>query len=276
MSINANITVTNNEIVIDGKLSGGKFFVGGKDAESNLSALLIVLPLLNEDSSIVVENVELTNSLKVKVTKQILKEFKIDVNLTEKEYQINGNQKCIATDYTIEGDYTNSSAFIVSSAIGNICRVVGLNRQSLQGESQIYSLMSKIVASGSTLNMENCLGLLPSMAVLASFATGKTVFTGVSKYKAKELCNLTDICEQINALGGKVSIENGDLVVIGTFGLKGGKVLSCQNPQLSMAMAIAGTVSENPITICNVEIVDLVYPNFFNELIKIGGNVSFI
>src|SRR5690606_35533970 len=103
-----------------GKHRGGHIKVSGNIGSQFLSALLLLTPLLEEDSEI-----EVLHDLKSKVvigqTLEVLEQAGIVIHASEDylHFKIPGNQSYQAREYTVQGDYPGSAAVLAAAAVTN-------------------------------------------------------------------------------------------------------------------------------------------------------------
>src|SRR3989344_9175320 len=106
-----------------------------------------------------------------------------------------------------------------------------LNPKSLQGDFRFLQILekmgNKILGNGNSItikgggvmpiivDMENCPDQIQTMAVLAAFADGKSVISGIQTLKVKETDRLAAVCEELSGMGIKTEIDGNSLVVYG-------------------------------------------------------------
>ncbi len=107
---------------------------------------------------------------------------------------------------------------------------------------------------------------VPVLALLASQAEGETRFEEVGELRVKESDRLGAVIEALNALGGEAREEGDDLVVVGRSPLAGTLLHSRSDHRLAMVWALAGLVTEGPVTVGGFEAIDVSYPGFTHDL----------
>ncbi|MBT5427281.1 MAG: 3-phosphoshikimate 1-carboxyvinyltransferase, partial [Bacteroidetes bacterium] len=102
---------TNNgflPIKVNGPLNGGNIKIDGSLSSQVLTGLLMALPLAKNDSVIEVHNLQ--SIPYIDMTLQLMKDFGIIVSHNNyQEFCIPGQQRYIATDYLIEGDWSGGA-----------------------------------------------------------------------------------------------------------------------------------------------------------------------
>lgn len=137
------------EILIEGGkgLRSEKFYMDGKISSQFISGMMFLLPLLNHDSEIIIEN-KLESKSYVDLTIDCLSKYGIEIENNEyKSFKIKANQSYISRDSYIEGDYSQAAFFAVANALGNEIDMLGVSESSLQGDRKILELLKNFGAS---------------------------------------------------------------------------------------------------------------------------------
>jgi 3-phosphoshikimate 1-carboxyvinyltransferase len=128
--------------------------------------------------------------------------------------------------------------------------------------------------TGTEVPAEEIPGLIdeiPLLAVLASRASGTTVFRQVGELRVKESDRLGLIAENLRAVGAEAEVVGDDLLVHGSDRAPGGKVRTAADHRLAMAFAVLGTVSGARIRIDDLECAAVSFPHFPGTLRAIGN-----
>ncbi len=108
---------------------------------------------------------------------------------------------------------------------------------------------------------------IPILAVLATRATGTTVFRGVGELRVKESDRLGLIAANIRALGGRAEALGDDLFVSGTEASPRGRVVTEGDHRLAMAFTVLGTVPGARVTVDDPACAAVSFPGF-RELLR--------
>lgn len=111
---------------------------------------------------------------------------------------------------------------------------------------------------------------VPVLAVLASRATGETVFREVGELRVKESNRLELVAANLRAVGVTAEARGNDLFVQGTARPPRGRVETAQDHRLAMAFAVLGTVPGAQVRLSEQRSVGISYPSFFQDLARIG------
>jgi 3-phosphoshikimate 1-carboxyvinyltransferase len=115
---------------------------------------------------------------------------------------------------------------------------------------------------------------VPILAVLASRASGETVFHEVGELRVKESNRLELMAANLRAVGVKAEVHGNDLHVEGTQRAPRGKVDTAKDHRLAMAFAVLGSVGGADVTLSEKKSVAISYPTFFTDLKRIRVDVQ--
>jgi len=184
-------------------------------------------------------------------------------------------------EYEIEGDWTQASYLMALGATKRRIKIRGLNLDSAQGDKQILEILSAFganvksskrvvsVAPGKLvslprIDMTNIPDLLPTLAAIASVASGTTTFTNVGRLRYKESDRVLATLEMINNLGGNAKVYENELKVTGGK-IKGGMVNTYHDHRIAMAAVILAMVAEENVVIDDYECVNKSFPGFWEQ-----------
>ena len=265
---------------VSGKLRSGIFKLEGNVSSQFVTGLLFALPLLENDSEIV-----LTSRLESKpyadMTISCLDKFGVKISETGNGYYIKGGQKYKPVSLTAEGDYSQAAFFYVANILGSDIKINNLSDNSSQGDKKIVEIINGLCYNnnekpdGFRLDASDVPDLVPILGVLGAYCEGKSVIYNAARLKIKESDRLAATAEAVNALGGKI-IPSEDGLIIHHSALTGGTADSAGDHRIAMSAAIAATICSQPVIIKNAESVEKSYPDFFRDYINLGGTVNVI
>ncbi len=111
---------------------------------------------------------------------------------------------------------------------------------------------------------------LPLLAVIASQAEGVTKVTDAKELRVKETDRIETIVSEMRKVGVKIEELEDGFIIEGKQQIKGGLITTHGDHRIGMALAIAGLIAKQSITIDMAEAINVSFPNFFNELNKIS------
>ncbi|MDU6984976.1 MAG: 3-phosphoshikimate 1-carboxyvinyltransferase [Terrisporobacter othiniensis] len=279
----------NLNLEIRGELKGGTFEVEGNVSSQFISGLLFTLPLLKEDSKIIITT-NFESKSYVDLTLKVMKDFGIEIiNKDYKEFIIKGNQKYEARNYRVEGDYSQGAFFLCADAIGNeiVCKDLDIN--SLQGDKEIIDILKKmnveIMVKGNEIEGKRkkklkstyidgsqCPDIIPVLASVAALAKGRTEIVNVGRLRIKECDRLAAITSELNKLGANIIEKEESIIIDGVDELQGDNVVWSHNDhRIAMTLAVVSSRCKMPIVIKDYDCVSKSYPKFFEDFEKIGG-----
>ena len=114
----------------------------------------------------------------------------------------------------------------------------------------------------------------PILAVAASFANSPSIFRGLKELRVKESDRLKLILLNLKSCGVSCNIEKDDLFIYPSqnYEIKKNIIVTEFDHRIAMAFAIMGT-KIGPLQINDFESINTSFPNFKNELNKLGGNI---
>lgn len=281
----------NLNLVINGELKPGTFEVEGNVSSQFITGLLFTLPLLKEDSKIIITT-EMESKGYIDLTLRAMSDFGVEIiNNNYREFIIKGNQKYNARNYRVEGDYSQAAFFLCADSLGNevLCKDLDLN--SLQGDKEVIDILERmnvifnandIGVKGTTngelastvIDGSQCPDIIPVLTSVAALTKGTTEIINAGRLRIKECDRLAAVTSELNKLGAKIIEKEDGLVVTGVEKLQGGvEVWSHKDHRIAMTLAIASTRCEEPIVIKDYECIAKSYPKFFEDFKALGGNV---
>lgn len=272
---------------IKGSLKGEIFNVAGDVSSQFISGLMFALPMLENDSKIVITtNLESKGYLDLTIS--MLNYFGIEIiNNDYKEFIIKGRQYYKPFDYEVEGDYSQAAFYLCAGAIGNSVHIKNVDLDSLQGDKEVISILENmgrrlvIENKSITIKEENqtqsvidakgCPDIIPVVAIVAALTKGTTKIINAKRLRIKECDRLHAIVECINKLGGNAIELTNAILIEGVESFKGANVSSYADHRIAMSIAIASTQCVGDIILDNSTCVSKSYPHFWEDFKSLGG-----
>ncbi|MFM8890054.1 MAG: 3-phosphoshikimate 1-carboxyvinyltransferase [Planctomycetia bacterium] len=193
-------------------------------------------------------------------------------------------------DYAIEPDASAASYFLAAAAItGGSVRVEGLSRHSMQGDVAFAEALGRMgcevswdegtadsvtvtgrAVRGIDIDMNAISDTVPTLAVVALFAEGRTTIRNVAHIRDKETDRIGDLACEIRRLGGVV-IEHADGLAIGpdaAAGLHGGTVRTYDDHRMAMSLALVG-LRVPGVGVSDPGCVGKTFPDYWDRLAEI-------
>lgn len=275
-------------IKIEGSLISKTYHVKGDVSSQFISGLLFTLPLLQNDSKIKILPPFESKSY-IDLTIQMLHKFNVEITWEDDlTLIIPGNQKYVAHDECIEGDFSQFAFFGVLGAINSDLEILGMDSNSLQGDKQIINILHdfgcqieenenyyKIYQSDLTateIDLMNCPDLGPIACTLAMFAKGTTRIYNASRLRLKESDRIDAMVSECKKMGCNIQVIEDEMFIQGGTQTPKVELSGWKDHRIVMACAIALTRLGGTIDGC--EAITKSYPSFFDDLKAVGIEVT--
>lgn len=107
---------------------------------------------------------------------------------------------------------------------------------------------------------------LPIIALAACFAEGETVIADAEELKAKESDRIAVVVDALSGFGADIEARADGMRIVGTGGLRGGRVDSHGDHRIAMLGAVAGIASEDGVVVDRMDAAAVSYPTFQQDL----------
>ncbi len=292
--LGAEITYTENDgfppvKINGGSINGGPVHINGSVSSQFISALLMIAPLLTRDTEVHITGEQVSEPY-INMTLAVMKQFGIEADKSEMYYSINANQQYQSCKFQVEGDASSASyLFAIAALSQSKIEVANLSGKSLQSDIRFADILEKmgckvdrsfcsIAVTGCKelkaikINMQDMPDTAQTLAVLAAFARGETVITGLRTLQHKESKRLTVLEKELSKMGVKCEAGN-DYIKISGGNPKGAVIETYYDHRMAMAFAVAGVKIPGMI-IESPQVVKKSFPSFWETLKSIGINVE--
>ena len=275
--------INENEILLDGELKSGEYEIDGNISSQFITGLLFSLPLLNENSKIIIKG-KLESSSYIDITLDCLNKFGINIiKNSYKEFIIKGNQNYKSGNYQVEADYSQIAFFLVANSIGSNIKINGLNSNSLQGDKKIIDFIYKIdnwnKKEKLILDGSETPDIIPILSLKACISKKEIEIVNIARLRIKESDRLRAIVKELSKLGFDL-LEKEDSILMNS--RKDFNKIINNNPvylsshsdhRIAMTIAIASTCYDGEIILDNLDCVKKSYPNFWEVFLLLGGKI---
>lgn len=277
--------------IFSDRLNSGKVIIDGSISSQFISSLLLIAPILGKLELKV--NAKSVSKSYIDMTLKTMEYFGVKVsNHNYKMFEINGNQNYIRRDIKVEADATSAGYFFAIAAIsGSRIKVRDLHPDSKQGDVRLAELFGKMgckidthsnpdwievegtgMLKGIDTDMSDIPDSIPTLAVVAAVALGKTKIRGISTLRIKETDRVKALLRELAKVGISVSVHDDTLEITGGK-LEKAKINTYKDHRMAMSFAVLGA-NASGITITNPDVVNKSYPGFWDQLEKIGLGVT--
>lgn len=271
--------------VLSQKLSSGKVEISGNISSQFISALLMIGPAIN-GIRIVLETNPISKSY-IDLTIDMMKTWGVEVDTSvNNEYFIKSNLKYKMEEYVVEGDYSSASYFAAIAALTRSKIILkNINNHSKQGDRYFFNILQKmgnkilyednqVTVYGAKIgagiyDMENCPDQAQTLAVLAAFANGKSILTGVRSLRVKETERVRALQSELAKMQIRTESPDVDTIVIYGGDPKPATIDTFNDHRMAMSFAVAGTKIKG-MKINNPRVVNKTFPEFWKYLQQLG------
>jgi 3-phosphoshikimate 1-carboxyvinyltransferase len=276
-----------------GGVQGGKAFMPGDVSSQFVSGLMFACPLAKSHTELTITS-KLESKSYVRMTQDVLETSGVKVDISEdfSTIQIPAGQSYTAVDKCVPGDFSSAAFLLAASAVTKSeVTVKNLDYTTKQGDKQILGLLKKLSVEGTVcpnaititgsgklfdaidVDAREIPDLIPVCAALACFADGTSVIHDAQRLRLKESDRLASLHSELGKMGAAIDIEGGSLTVKGPSRLNGAVIDPHSDHRIAMACAVAALRADGETVIQNSECVRKSYPQFFNDLRKLGADV---
>jgi len=271
-------------IIIKGPLVGGLFLLPKAYSSQFVSSLLTVGPCVRYGMELAIKDPPFSKPY-ITLTLEMMRLYGINYWASEdmRLFRI-PPQPYRAKDLTIEGDASSAAYFWAAAAAtkGKIS-IVNLPLKSKQPDMGFLRILKKMGCEierdsigltvradselvGLDVDMNDMPDQVPTLAILALFARGKTIIRNVEHLRGKESDRIQALVNEISKIGGKIKeIENGIIIEGGDIeNLHGAEIETYNDHRIAMSFAIAG-LRVKGIKIKDAECVKKSYPSFWED-----------
>lgn len=107
---------------------------------------------------------------------------------------------------------------------------------------------------------------IPVIAVLASFANGKTIIKDAAELKVKESNRIDTVVNGLKNMGANIKACDDGMVIMGGNELFGAKIETKKDHRIAMAFAIANLICKGSIILDDGDCVNISFPDFYEKL----------
>lgn len=296
MTLGINIKGRDNEfrlpIVIEGKgyIRGGKVSASAKMSSQTISSLLNIAPLAKEDVTIIVKD-RVVSKPYIDITIEVLEQsgIKVENDRYRKFFVKSGQSFKPKRDFVIHGDYSSAAFIIAAACLIKSQAVITDIMNDKQGDRRIIDILNKMGAKieyshnqikingpfelkGIDVDCSDTPDLVPVLAAVGCFAKGRTKIFNIAHLVHKESNRIIAPATQLQRLGAKIYIGRDSLTIKQSL-LTGGRVSSCFDHRIAMALAVVGLKTGNLI-IERADCISKSYPDFVSDMQSLGAEIK--
>lgn len=281
-------------IKVKGPLQPKNIRIDGSLSSQFLTGLLMAYAAADaKDVFIKVNN--LTSKPYIDLTLDVMRKFglKLPENKNYEEFYFSSethHPPLITHEYTVEGDWSGGAFLLVAGLIAGPITIHGLDMMSTQADKAIMQALTHAQAGfaieakgiklhsaemkGFEFDATDCPDLFPPLVALASYCKGQTTMKGVNRLTHKESDRSASLQQEFGKMGVKIDVSDDVMIIHGGNKINGAKVHSHHDHRIAMACAVAALKAESETEIEEADAVNKSYPDFYDDLKKLGADVS--
>jgi 3-phosphoshikimate 1-carboxyvinyltransferase len=274
------------EVLVRGPLRGGEVTIRGDISSQFISGLLFAAPLAGTDVTINVEGA-LESRPYVNMSIDVLRKHGISIEESDKKFKIPAPQSFVPASHQVPGDFSSATFLIAATGTaGDDITISGLGSYDLEPDSAILKIAREIgleirqngddltigkgELDGFEFDATDNPDLVPPLETLGCFADGSSEIRGVTRLVYKESNRLQTLPTELVKMGAKIHAEDDMIKIEGNRELIGSAFDSHSDHRVAMACAAASLGAKGESIIHNSEVVSKSYPEFYQDLAKLG------
>ena len=209
-------------------------------------------------------------------------------------YRVAAPQRYTASDFAVEGDYSQAAFPAVLGAVQGGVTLKGLSADTLQGDAAILEILRRCGARftrtgqgvvfekaplhGTDIDLADCPDLGPVLMVLGLLCEGTTVIRNAERLRIKESDRIEAMETELRACGGQLESEGGTITIHGCAGALHApeQPLSGHNDhRVVMSLAVLALAAGLELSIDDAEAVQKSWPHFFEAIKPLGAEVEY-
>jgi len=266
-------------IEIDGgKVEGGVVHLDCHISSQYLSSILLMAPFSSKGIDIQVSKGPVSKPY-IDMTLEVMHRLGVDVVRDGYDrFSVRGGQVYRSGVYEVEPDCSQAGYFWAAAAItGASVTVRHIHANTRQGDVRFAEVLGRMGCrvteeaegicvggaplTGITVDMSDMPDMVPTLAVVAAFASGTTVIQNVAHLKAKESDRLGSVATELNRMGVAATCSDTGLIITGGGG-HGADIETYDDHRMAMSFAVAGLKIPG-IGVRNESCVSKSFPNFW-------------
>lgn len=283
-------------LLIKGKVNGGKTTMDGVGCQPVFS-VLIASALSPKPVDILVRNPGETAYIELLLHwfKKVGLKFE-NVNNKYEHYIFSGNKPPKAIEAEIPFEWSAPPYPLLAAILtkGSEIKVRGMDLSDPYGDKQVIYILQKMGAAltieenlltsrssklhGIEIDMNLLPDQVPTIAVAACFAKGRTIIKNAETARWKECDRIAAVCKELKKMGAKIEEKKDGLIINqdGTWTLKTAKVDGHKDHRMVLSLAVAGLATDGETTISDAEMIEKSFETFIPEMINAGANFTLV
>jgi 3-phosphoshikimate 1-carboxyvinyltransferase len=219
-----------------------------------------------------------------------------NVNNAYEHYRFPGNRPPRAFDAEIPFEWSAPAYPLLAAVLtpDSEITVSGMDWEDPYGDKQVIAILQQMGADitidndaltartselrGIEIDMNDLPDQVPTIAIAACFAKGKTIIKNALTARWKECDRIAAVCKELTKMGARV-IEKEDGLIIdqdGTWKLRAAHVDGYYDHRMILSFAIAGMQIAGETIISDAQMVEKSFENFIPDMVQVGANFEIL
>jgi 3-phosphoshikimate 1-carboxyvinyltransferase len=219
-----------------------------------------------------------------------------NVDNKHEHYKFPGNNPPQAFDAEIPFEWSVPAYPLLAAILTPDSKITvrGMNWEDPYGDKQVIAILQDMGADitidgnaltartsklrGIEVDMNDLPDQVPTIAIAACFAKGKTVIKNALTARWKECDRIAAVSNELSKMGAKV-IEKEDGIIIdqdGTWKLHAAQIDGYYDHRMVLAFALAGMQVEGETLISDAQMVEKSFESFIPDMLKVGANFELV
>ncbi len=274
---------------IRGPIHGGRVAIDASQSSQFISALLLVLPTVGPDSSLLLQG-SIVSVPYIEATLAVLRYHRVRFHRRRATFELPGGQVFGSDRFRVPGDASSAAYLWAAAAVaGGRVTVEGISRRWPQADLAVLDLLraygAEVRAAGDRVTvtggehlpfriaLTGSPDLYPLAGVLAATANGVSAIEGAPQVAFKESDRRTETLALVRSMGASGALTERALLVRGTARPRGRPRRTFRDHRLVMSAAVGALAADRPVEIGEATAVEKSYPGFWNDLARISEGV---
>lgn len=276
------------------KLWKNKISISANVSSQYISALLLIAPKLPCGLEITLKGY-ITSRPYIEMTLSLLNQIGVETSFIENTIKVLPKPEIKDAKFVIESDWSSASYFysiIALSEIGTEIKLSNFKKNSLQSDKVLVDIYKNFgvdttfednsitlkkskqhTIENLILDLSNSPDIAQTITVTCFGLGIRCELNGLHTLKIKETDRLSALKKELQKIGGKIAITDSSLKQEPNLQFLNPKIISTYQDH-RMAMAFAPLALRTNIMIEDAHVVSKSYPNFWEDLKKLGFRIN--
>lgn len=230
-------------------------------------------------------------------TELMFESFGVDIKTEGRTATVHPASELYAQEIEVPGDISSAAYFIAAGLITpnseitiknvginptrdgilRVCEMMGANVKLEAKGGGVGEPIADITVSTTTLHgceiggniIPTLIDEIPIIAIMAATAEGDTIIKNAAELKVKESNRIDVMVSNLSAMGASIEATDDGMIIHGGKPLHGAAIDSKLDHRIAMSFAVASLIADGETEILGSECVDISYPTFYRDLMKL-------